>query len=181
MPSRSLVIAAFLLALGTTTSAAAQVIVVGANKPGHGFSGFGSAPISNTAVLHSYMDSADSGATLGFAVAIRGTNGWYNAHTQISNLVSDSLAAGEVGQRWAVGPVHYQFIYNATRKTLVVFDTTLSLETSRVVLVSLPSQPGARPTVTLGQPITVTMPEPALAAPIILQHAPEIRAFAGLP
>src|SRR5690348_1976814 len=104
MRPRTLITSA-LLATVAMTSAAAQVFVIGSGKPmpGHGFSGFGSAPISGTTVLHDRMDSADSGATLGFALAIRGMSGWYNAHVSFSNLPADSLAAGEVGQRWIVG------------------------------------------------------------------------------
>ena len=182
---RHTLLAAFSLALTVSASAAAQGVVIvlpgDKNSSSHGFSGFGSAPISNTAVLHSRMDRADSGATLGFAIVIRGTSGWYNARTQFSDLTSDSLAAGEVGQRWAVGRWQYQFVYNPQQKTLAVFDTTVSLDKSRIVFVTLPSAPDAKPTVTLGAPVPLTLSQPTAVAPRLLESAPEIRSFAGLP
>ena len=180
---RRTLIAVCLLATVVTTSSGAQTIIIGSGKPtpGRPFSGFGSAPISSTTVLHDRMDEADSGGKLGFALVIRGASGWYNAHVTIGDIPPDSLAPGEVGQRWTVGAVKYQFIYNAQRKTLVVFDTTLTLDTSQIVLVSLGAQPGARPTITLGQPVTLKLSEPTAIAPILVQRVPEIRAFAGLP
>jgi hypothetical protein len=163
--------------------AAAQVIVLPAPAgapAGRGFSGFGARPIPPTAVLHSRGDPTDSGATLGFAVAIRGTPGWYHAPTHFGELPPDSLAPGAVGQWWAVGGRRYRFVYDPARLTLALFDTTVDLRRSRVVLVTVSPEAAGRASVRAGRPVAITMERPAAFADVFLPGAPEVRAFAGL-
>jgi hypothetical protein len=147
---------------------------------GRGFSGFGATPISATAVLQSRMDASDSGAVLGFAVAIRGPDGWYNVRTRFGEMPSDSLSAGVVGQWWEVGERRYRLVYDRARMTLAVFDTTVSLLRSRVVLVTLGAEPTAKARVESGAPVELTMSQPASFSALFLPRAPEVRAFAGL-
>ena len=147
---------------------------------GRGFSGFGATPISASAVLHSWMDASDSGAVLGFAVAIRGPEGWYNARTRFDYIPSDSLPAGVVGQWWEVGERRYRLVYDRARMTLALFDTTVNLLRSRVVLVTLGAEPSAKARVERGAPVELTMSEPTSFSAVFLPRAPEVRAFAGL-
>lgn len=147
--------------------------------PGMGFSGFGSAPISPTAVLHSYMQSSDSGAVLGFAAAIRGPQGWYDTGVGFGEMGPDSLPAGAVGQWWRVGPVAYRFVYDPAKRTLAVFDTLVNLSESRVVLITLPEAAGGKPTIQLGEPVELAMRRPEPFAPRFLAVATQVRTFAN--
>jgi hypothetical protein len=127
------------------------------------------------------MESADSGAVLGFAVAIRGEPQWYNVHVQFHTLPKDSLPVDAIGQDWTVGAWAYRLIYSAARRTLTVFDTTITLDSSRVVLISLPSRLDQRPSFRIGAPVTVSMREPTAFAPLFLPKSQDVRSFAGLP
>jgi hypothetical protein len=176
-----------LIALSTAvavTTSGAQVIVLppahGA-RAGRGFSGFGASPISATTVLHDRMDATDSGAVLGFALAIRGPAGWYNAHTAFGTIPADSLPPGTVGQAWQVGARRYRLVYDSARMTLTAFDTTIDLRRSRVVLVTVSSDSTARAVVESGNPIVFTMARPDSFAALFLPLASEVRLFAGLP
>lgn len=144
------------------------------------FSGFGATPISPTAVLQSYMDAAERGATLGYAVVIRGPARWYNTRTSYGEIASDSLPPDAVGQWWRVGERSYEIVYDRARQTLTLFDTVVDLRQSRVVLVTVPAELDGKATVVSGQPVAVTMGEPTSFSDLFLPRAPEVRAFAGL-
>jgi hypothetical protein len=160
-----------------------QVIVLppGNGMPaGRGFSGFSAAPISPTTVLQSHLDASDSGAVLGFIVAIRGPVGWYNTHTEFGELPADSLPAHTAGQWWRVGARRYRFIYDPAQMTLTAFDTIVDLRRSRVVLVTLATDPASAAIVESGSPISFAMAQPAPVPALFLPLAPEVRTFAGL-
>ena len=164
-------------------SVGGQVIVLppaDGTPAGRGFGGFSAAPISPTTVLQSHMDASDSGAVLGFVVAIRGPVGWYNTHTEFGEVPADSLPAHVVGQWWRVGARHYRVIYDPARMTLTTFDTTVDLRRSRVVLVTLGTDPASASVVESGSPISFAMATPAPMRVLFLPLAPEVRAFAGL-
>lgn len=148
--------------------------------PGMGFSGFGSAPISPTAVLHSYMQSSDSGAVLGFAAAIRGPQGWYDTRVAFGEMGTDSLPPGAVGQWWRVGAMSYRFVYDPAKRMLAVLDTLVDLSESRVVLITLPAVGGGKPTIQLGEPVDLAMRRPEPIAPRFLAVAPQVRVFADV-
>lgn len=178
------VLSAGLAAAPAATVRAQQTVVVlppaSGAAAGRGFSGFGATPISATAVLQHYMEGTDSGATLGFALAIRGPARWYDARTRFGDIPADSLPPGAVGQWWQVGERRYRVVYDRPRQTLALFDTTVDLRRSRVVLVTVPPDVGEPATVVSGRPVAVTMPEPASFAALFLPLAPEVRAFAGI-
>ena len=179
----ALVVVSF-LAAPAATLAAQQIVIVRPPANGKtasgGFGGFSATPISPTAVLQSYMEAADSGATVGFALAIRGPAGWYNTRTRFGEISADSLQAGVVGQWWQVGERHYQLLYNGAQQTLALFDAVVDLRRSRVVLVTVSSDPGVKTTVVSGLPVVVSMSEPSSFSDIFLPRAPEVRAFAGI-
>ena len=183
MPHRVLEVGVALIIMARLLPAQGAVVVLPGR--GHsderGFSGFASAPISATTVLHSYMESADSGAVLGFVVALRGTPQWYNVRVQFHTMLKDSLPPDAIGQSWTVGSWTYRLIYSAAHKTLTVFDTTLTLDSSRVVLISLPARPVERPHFQVGAPVALSMREPADFAPLFLPKAADVRSFAGIP
>jgi hypothetical protein len=183
LPHRILQIVVALVIMARVLPAQGVVVVLpGRGHSGdRGFSGFASAPISATTVLHSYMESADSGAVLGFAVALRGTPQWYNVHVQFHTMLKDSLPPEATGQSWTVGSWTYRLIYSAARKTLTVFDTTITLDSSRVVLISLPARADERPRFQVGAPVSLSMREPADFAPLFLPKAGDVRSFAGIP
>jgi hypothetical protein len=182
--TRFAVAIALLVCARTAHLGAQEVVIVlpprHGDSAGRGFDGFGATPISATAVLHSYMDATDSGATLGFALVIRGPAGWYNARTHFGELPADSLPPGTVGQSWQVGERRYRFVYDRMRQTLALFDTTVDLSHSRVVLVTVPSEASGLATVSSGAPVTLTMDRPTSFATLFLPRAPEVRTFAGL-
>ena len=180
----SIVLAVLLvLALPARLRAQQTVIVLppdGGAPAGRGFEGFGATPISPTAVLHSRMDAADDGAVLGFAVAIRGPEGWYRQDTRFGDLPSDSLPPAVVGQWWQVGERRYTLVYDPQRLTLTVFDTTVDLRSSRVVLITLDAERTDPVTIAGGLPVDFSMSHPESFAARFLPLAPEVRRFAGL-
>ncbi|HEY0972224.1 MAG TPA: hypothetical protein VGE02_14745 [Gemmatimonadales bacterium] len=180
----SVVFAVLLMAALPAELRAQQTVIVlppdGGAPAGRGFDGFGATPISPTAVLHSRMDAADSGAVLGFAVAIRGPEGWYRHGTRFGELPSDSLPPGVVGQWWQVGERRYTLVYDPQRLTLTVFGTTVDLRSSRVVLVTVDADRTAPVTVVSGHPVAFSMSQPESFADRFLPLAPEVRSFAGL-
>lgn len=183
MPHRILRVAIALVIIARFLPAQGAVVVLPArgHADGRGFSGFASTPISATTVVHSYMESADSGAVLGFAVALRGTPQWYNVHVQFHTMPKDSLPPDAIGQSWTVGSWTYRLVYSAAHKTLTVFDTTISLGSSRVILISLPTHADERPHFQVGAPVMLSMREPADFAPLFLPKAADVRSFAGIP
>lgn len=79
---RSPIVVAARLCLGWSNVVTGQRVVISQGGPDRGFEGFAATPISRTAVLQSSMQSVDSGAVLGFALAIIGPADWYSGSTR---------------------------------------------------------------------------------------------------
>ena len=114
-----------------------QRVVISRGGPDRGFEGFAATPISRTAVLQSSMQSVDSGAVLGVALAIRGAADGYSGSTRHGVLARDRVPPGVAGQWWEVGPYRHRVLYDLRRKSPTLFGTTVDLTESRVVLVTL--------------------------------------------
>ena len=175
------IVAAAILCFGWSKAGTCQSVVISQGGPGRGFAGFAATPISGTAVLQSYMQSVDSGAVLGFALAIRGPVDWYSGSTRYGEIAKDSMPPGVVGQWWEVGPYRYRVLYDLRRKSLTLFGSTVDLTSSRVVLVTLTADPQAAAVVRLGKAVELYMPEPDSFSNLFLPRSAEVRAFAGLP
>jgi hypothetical protein len=179
--TRRLLFAATIVCLAWSNIVSAQRVVISQGVGGGGFEGFSAAPISRTAVLQSYMQAVDSGAVLGFALAIRGPVDWYNQRTSFGEIAADSLPSGIVGQWWEVGPYRYRILYDQRRKSLSLFGTSVDLTDSRVVLVTLSTDPEAAAIVRTGKAVDLYMAEPDSFSDRFLPKAAEVRAFAGMP
>lgn len=138
-------------------------------------------PISPTAVLHAKLVPAvDFGATLAFAVAIRGPSGWYNQQTNMHRIPADSVPVGVDAEVWRVGDRQYDIRYDSARTTLTVLGRSFDLRKGRLVLVTLGATPSDSAIVLQAQLQGYRHPRPEPFPPRFLSAVPELRVFAGL-
>jgi hypothetical protein len=179
--SKPFLVALILLGMFTDANGQETTVIVG-KPPKDGprsFSGAGATPISGTTVLQFYMEARDSGgARLAYALAIRGSPGWYQRRTTWNAV--DTIP-GYNATLWSVGDLTYLIAYSPADHRLRTFGREFDLQAGNVILVALdPSGPSQAPVMTQTN-VPLVMLEPGGAAAALLRAGPDVAAFAGLP
>lgn len=179
--TRPTLIAAIVAVALTAPRAHAQDVIVDLSGSSRSFDFQGAMPISPTTVIQMYFTRADSGATLAYALVVRGPTGWYNAKTHVERLPKERVAPRGVGEHWQVGARGYDVLFDPGAVTLSVFDSTVSLAASKTVLVTLPDDVGGKVRIESGAAtdlfITRADRQPIVA---FLRKAVDVQAFAGV-
>ena len=167
--------------IALATSAKSQAVTIDVDPRTTAFEYQAATPISPTSVIQMYFGKVDSGAMLAYAVVIRGPAGWYNAKSRVTSLPAARVPAGGIGEHWQVGERRYEVLFDPSLSTLSLFDTTVSLTNTKVVLVTLPPAPNGKAEVRGGVATDLFITrENRNVVMDFLRKAMDVRAFASI-